>query len=294
LVTDVLAADLIAVAFGDTRARVRYIGVDAPALNEPFGPAALARNDTLVADQIVFLEADAVDRDADGALLRYVFLPGDLLVNEDLIRSGYARFAASPGNTRYEYTLRNAQVSAMVNGVGQWATPTPTPLPTPISLVTATPTPTLYVVYGSDGLGLARADWEARHAATGATILGGPAQGTVYDGVFDVVFVDGNVAWIDRRWPAAGGTTLSEAESLAASLLPLDRQFVRTYYPPELPGAMVSLYYSPSLAGRFSPEIWGEDLPGTLAVVKLVEGESVARVIVLARDPVALVKQLGG
>jgi endonuclease YncB( thermonuclease family) len=294
LVVDVISGDTIAVAFGEQKAPVRYIMVDAPEPGTPEGDAALARNRALVAEQVVYLEPDAVDRDASGVLLRYVFLLNDQFVNLELIRQGSARFTVSPGNTRYEYDLRNAQVEAMVNGAGQWATVTPTPTAGATATVTPTLSPTPDVRYDSGGLGLDRHDWEAAHAETGPNELFAPPQGTVYDQVYDVAFVDAKVAWIDRRWPSGQGAGLADAEALAARLLPADRQFIRTYYPSELVGAAVTVYYSPSLAARFPAELWGEDMPGTCAAVVLVDGETVTRVVVVVRDPATVLAQQPG
>jgi micrococcal nuclease len=177
LVTNVTSGDTIEVALGEERFIVRYLMVDAPELNEPMGLAAQQRNVQLVGNQIVFIEPDAVDRDETGALLRYVFLPGEQFVNEELLREGYATFALHPGNTRREFALRQAQVQAMVEGVGRWATPTPMPDVTPTAPATATPTPV--VRYGSNGLGLSQANWDATHSVTGLGATLGQTQATV-------------------------------------------------------------------------------------------------------------------
>lgn len=285
LVTRVLTGDTIEVAHNDERFLVRYLMVDAPELNEPLGLAAQQRNAQLVGEQIVFIEPDAVDVDENGVRLRYVFLPGDPFVNEILLREGYATFANHPGNTRREFDLRQAQVQAMVNGVGRWATPTPTPLPTP-TVPAATPTPV--VRYPSGGLGLLQTDWEAEHAVTGLGATLGGTQATVYDGVYAVLFINGNVGWIDRAWTPGGGVTGAEALQLGETLAPLDRQPIRNYAPAELPGATVAIYYSPSLAARFPAELWGNELPGTFAIVTIANGEEIVRLLLLLGDPAAV------
>jgi len=291
LVTNVLSGNLIEVALGETRVRVRYLMVDAPDLDEPFGEAARQRNAQLVGEQVVYLEPDGVDKDDTGALLRYIFLPGERFVNAQLLAEGYGRFKPEPGATRYEYELRQAQVEAMVSGVGQWATPTPrpegtrTPSATPV-LVTLTPTP--YIPYKSGGIGLNEDEWNAAHAITGTGSQSATTQVTVYDEVYGVVFVDGMVAYIDRTWPG-GGVTLDDAEVEAARLTPLDRQPIRTYYPPELAGAAVSVFFSPSLVERFPADVWGADGPGIFSVVAVTTGAPgrlpVTRLVMLLNDP---------
>ena len=101
LVTSVLSGDLIEVSLGEQRVRVRYLMVDAPDLDEPLGEAARQRNAQLVDEQVVYLEPDAVDKDATGALLRYIFLPGERFVNAELLAAGYGRFKIEPDATRY-------------------------------------------------------------------------------------------------------------------------------------------------------------------------------------------------
>jgi endonuclease YncB( thermonuclease family) len=292
LVTDVYRGNLIEVAVGDLRFPVRYIGVDAPEPIEPLGLEALERNRALVGQQVVLLEPDAVDRDAAGVALRYLFLPDERFINLELIRDGYARFVSSPGNHRYDYLLRNAQVEAMVNGRGLWQTPTPSPTPGPTALPTETPTATPDLPYTSGGIGLEQTDWDAAHTVTGPNELFAPPAGTVYDRIYDVVFLEGRVAWIDRRWAEGAGVDFAAAEAEAETLLPADRQFVRTYYPPELPGAAVYVYYSPSLAALIAPAVWGEDLPGTVSAAMLVSGETVTRMVLLLRDPGTLLNQV--
>lgn len=282
LVTKVISGDTIEVAYNEQTFTVRYLMVQAPALNEPFGLAAQQRNEQLVDKQIVYIEPDAVDKDETGALLRYVFLPGERFVNEILLQEGYVTFANHPGNNRREFTLRQAQVQAMVKGVGRWATPTPTAVfsPTPVP---ATTTPV--VRYASDGLGLAQVNWDAEHAVTGIGATLGGAQASIYDNAYAVLFANGNVATIDRAWTPGSGITGAAAVALGESLAPLDRQPVRSYAPPQLPGATVSIYFSPSLAARFPAEMWGKEAPGTFAIVTVANGEEIIRLLVLLGDP---------
>lgn len=285
LVTKVISGDTIEVAYNEERFTVRYLMVDAPELNQPLGLAAQQRNAQLVGEQLVLIEPDVVDKDEAGALLRYVFLPGEIFVNEILLREGYATFANHPGNTRREFALRQAQVQAMVSGVGQWATPTPTPIPT-ATIPASTPTPV--VRYPSNGLGLSQASWEAEHGVTGLGATLGNTQATVYDGVYAVLFINGNVGWIDRAWTPGSGVTGAVALALGESFAPLDRQPIRSYAPAELPGATVSIYYSPSLAERFPAELWGAELPGTFAIVTIANGEEIVRLLLLLGDPAAV------
>jgi endonuclease YncB( thermonuclease family) len=286
LVTKVISGDTIEVAHNEDRFIVRYLMVDTPELNEPLGLAAQQRNSQLVGQQIVFIEPDGTDMDETGARLRYVFLPDETFVNEVLLREGYGTFANHPGNPRREYALRQAQVQAMVNGTGRWASPTPTPNVTPTPIPQQIPTPA--VRYGSNGLGLAKTDWDAEHTVTGLGSTLGQTQATVYDDVYAVLFINDNVGWIDRSWTSGSGVTGAVALALGESLAPFDRQPIRNYAPAELPGATVAIYYSASLAERFPADLWGSELPGTFAIVTIANGEEVIRLLLLLGDPASV------
>src|SRR5690606_16146683 len=122
----------------------------------------------------------------------------------------------------------------------------------------------------------------------GATLGGIPA--TLYDALYAVLFVEDRVAWIDRSWAAGSGATLAEAEALAGNLMPSDRLFIRVYYPPELGGAAVNIYYSPSLAARFPADAWIGDSPGTFAAIfesnDPGDDALIERMIIMLNDPV--------
>lgn len=284
LVTRVLSGDTIEVAWGEERFQVRYLMVEADEPTTAAGGRAFLRNTELVAQQVVFIEPDGPDEDETGAKLRYVFLPGERFVNEMLLREGQARFIPHPGADRRAYTLREAQVQAMIAGAGQWGTPTPTPGPRPTE--TPTPTPTVETRYGSGGIGLARRNWDAAHTVSGSGVTVGDIPALIYDGVYAVLFVEDRVAWIDRLWPAGAGPLLADVETLAATLMPEDRIFIRLYYPPELDGAAVYVYYSPSLAARFPAAAWRSDPPGTFSAVIEMENERPRRLILMLNDPV--------
>jgi micrococcal nuclease len=105
-VVQIIDGDTIEVAFQGTRKQVRYIGVNAPATShhkgaEPFGPEAAEANRRLVEGWTVWLEFDVQRRDQDGRLLAYVYV-GDLMVNAELVRQGYAQVATLPPNVKYQ------------------------------------------------------------------------------------------------------------------------------------------------------------------------------------------------
>jgi micrococcal nuclease len=107
-VVRVVDGDTILVAVGGRQERVRYIGVDTPETVKPrtrvqcYGKRASAANRRLVGGREVRLVADVQERDRYGRLLAYVYRAGDgLLVNEALIRGGYATTLAIAPNVRF-------------------------------------------------------------------------------------------------------------------------------------------------------------------------------------------------
>jgi micrococcal nuclease len=115
------------VADGDTfycrdGQRVRLIGIDAPELAQ--GPAGGRARDALrrllPPDASVRLELDAAPRDRYGRTLAYVWR-GGRLVNEAMIRDGWAVLYTVPPNVRYVRRLERAQHEARAHRAGLWA-----------------------------------------------------------------------------------------------------------------------------------------------------------------------------
>jgi micrococcal nuclease len=117
---------------------LRYIGIDTPETVAPgspvewMGPEASAANAALVDGQTVFLEKDVSETDRFGRLLRYVYLASGVMVNEELVRLGYAYASSYPPDVRHQLRFQRAQNQAAAEGRGLWgATPPPTPTPAP-------------------------------------------------------------------------------------------------------------------------------------------------------------------
>lgn len=134
-VVEVIDGDTIDVLRGGVRYRVRYIGIDTPETRdpnrpvEPFGPEASAKNAELVGGKVVRLEKDVSEADRYGRLLRYVWV-GDLLVNAELVRLGYALVSTYPPDVKYQDLFLRLQQEAREAGRGMWAEEAaPAPLP---------------------------------------------------------------------------------------------------------------------------------------------------------------------
>lgn len=101
--------------------RVRYIGVDTPEHNDPFWRAARALNKSLVYRKRVRLEFDRKATDRYNRLLAYVYI-GDLFVNAEVVKRGYAQACPVKPNTRYRRLFKQLEDEARANRLGMWST----------------------------------------------------------------------------------------------------------------------------------------------------------------------------
>ncbi len=129
---EVVDGDTIRVDIGGKVYPVRYIGMDAPETRvpeqpaEPYGPEASAKNAELVAGETVRLEKDVSETDRYGRLLRYVWV-GDVMVNAELVRLGFARVSTFPPDVKYQDLFLRTEREARAAGRGLWGTATPAP-----------------------------------------------------------------------------------------------------------------------------------------------------------------------
>lgn len=116
-VIKVIDGDTIIIEGGE---RVRYIGIDAPEMDKPFGKEAYELNRHLVEGKRVRLEKDVSDSDRYGRLLRYVFVDG-IFVNGELVRQGLARARAYPPDLKYQEILKALEEEAKKQKRGIWS-----------------------------------------------------------------------------------------------------------------------------------------------------------------------------
>lgn len=121
-VTKVVDGDTIQIEGGKT---VRYIGIDTPETVDPrrgvqcFGKEASSKNKELVLGKEVRLEKDVSETDRFGRLLRYVYV-GELMINETLVKEGFAQASSYPPDVKYQEKFRAAQEDAQKNKKGLW------------------------------------------------------------------------------------------------------------------------------------------------------------------------------
>ncbi|HZJ28545.1 MAG TPA: thermonuclease family protein [Solirubrobacterales bacterium] len=130
-VVEVVDGDTINVAIDGQAEPVRYIGLDTPEAapggagpgspgDECFGPEATRYNAAMVAGSEVELQIGAEPRDHYGRLLAYVRL-GNLSVNAELLRAGYATALTIPPNDRRSGEFERLEAAAQRAGIGLWA-----------------------------------------------------------------------------------------------------------------------------------------------------------------------------
>ena len=139
-VSRVIDGDTIEVEFAvGGKARVRYIGIDTPeTVDLPagrqvresvqcFGKEASLKNKELVEGRQVELEKDVSETDTFGRLLRYVYVEnpslrsGQVFVNEELVRQGYAHAATFPPDVKHQELFLAAQRDAQEQNRGLWS-----------------------------------------------------------------------------------------------------------------------------------------------------------------------------
>jgi micrococcal nuclease len=119
-VVQVIDGDTIEVNISGTTYRVRYIGIDTPEIGEPFYQEATSKNLELVGGKTLRLEKDISETDTYGRLLRYVYI-GDLFVNAELARSGYARAITYKPDVKFQGLLESMEREAKLTFRGMWA-----------------------------------------------------------------------------------------------------------------------------------------------------------------------------
>lgn len=124
-VVRVVDGDTVHVRVNGHVERVRYIGVNTPEVHhptrgeEPGGREAAGVNRALVGGRQVRLDLDVQERDRYGRLLAYVWL-GEVMINAELVRLGYAQVMTVPPNVRYQQLFLTLQREARESERGLW------------------------------------------------------------------------------------------------------------------------------------------------------------------------------
>lgn len=129
-VMEVVDGDTIVAEINGQKVKIRYIGVDTPETVDPrrpvgcFGKEASDINKNLVSGKQIYLEKDVSNTDKYNRLLRYVYIKNGenyLLVNDYLVRYGYAYASEYPPDIKYSERFLQAQQEAVEQNRGLWS-----------------------------------------------------------------------------------------------------------------------------------------------------------------------------
>ncbi|MFQ6056874.1 MAG: thermonuclease family protein [Methanosarcinales archaeon] len=96
---------------------IRLIGIDAPEWGEYCYEEATEKLEELIINKNIRLESDVRKFDNYDRSLRYVYL-GNMFVNFEMVRSGYAFSWTLEPNTKHSKELENAEIFAKENKLG--------------------------------------------------------------------------------------------------------------------------------------------------------------------------------
>jgi len=115
-VIEVIDGDTIVLSNNE---HVRLIGINTPESERYFYGEAKEVLKLLVLNKNVRLEKDVDDRDTYGRLLRYVYI-GNLFVNLEMVKRGFANVFTFPPNVKYTDKFIEAERGARTNEIGLW------------------------------------------------------------------------------------------------------------------------------------------------------------------------------
>lgn len=127
LILEVVDGDTYKIKYNGEEKKVRLIGVDTPesvhpnsSKNSDYGKIASNYVKELIENKYISLEFDVSGTDKYGILLAYVYLENGEMLNEKLIKEGYAKTATYPPDVKYVDTFTTLQEEARNNKQGFW------------------------------------------------------------------------------------------------------------------------------------------------------------------------------
>lgn len=139
-VTRIVDGDTIDIKIGSEKEAIRLIGIDTPeshdnkkarkdsartktdlaVITSQGRQASAFLSDLVALNSTLTLEYDVEKRDHYGRILAYAYLPDGRMLNEVIIRSGYASLMTIPPNVRYVEKFKKAYELARTEKVGLW------------------------------------------------------------------------------------------------------------------------------------------------------------------------------
>lgn len=129
-VTKVVDGDTVKVMIDGKIETIRLLGIDTPEVVDPrkpvqcFGKRASEKTKALLTGKSVLLESDPTqgDRDRYGRLLRYIYLEDGTLINDVLVRQGFAHeYTYQSKPYKYQQQFIDAEREAREQKKGLWA-----------------------------------------------------------------------------------------------------------------------------------------------------------------------------
>lgn len=120
-VTRVVSGDTVEVKINDTGFTIGYLGIEAAKGSECYAKQAAAFNSRLVSGKVIRAERDTSDFDSQGRLMRWIWLSDGRLVNEELVRLGFARITQAGPDLKYRDRLLAAEKIARDANYGLWS-----------------------------------------------------------------------------------------------------------------------------------------------------------------------------
>lgn len=128
-VTKVIDGDTFIYRKNGKNIKVRLIGVNTPELHHPFkkeeffGKEAKDFTKDKIYNKKVYLEKDEEDLDKYGRALRYVYLDDDKMLNEEILKEGFAETMTIKPNVKYENDFKEFLKKAKIERKGMWKSP---------------------------------------------------------------------------------------------------------------------------------------------------------------------------
>ena len=161
-VVSVVDGDTLKISSGEV---VRLIGIDSPETKAPYYSEAKSKLTGLTLNKKVRLEKDISEVDRYGRLLRYIYV-GDLFVNLEMVKQGFATAYTYPPDVRYSQQFVAAEKEARDGKKGLWSGSASQGVTPVAPAITQTPPPS-----GGSGYSLppcASSDCDCGHFSTHA------------------------------------------------------------------------------------------------------------------------------
>jgi len=142
-VVDVVDGDTLMVEYNSKKESINLLGIDAPesVMNRKAEIDSRTAGESLLTitfkgidakrfverivkkGDIVVMAFDVQVRDQEGKLQGYVYLSDGRMLNEEIVRAGYAKVAVAPPNMKYQERFIEAYKEARIYRRGLWKAP---------------------------------------------------------------------------------------------------------------------------------------------------------------------------